>query len=288
MDDQAVGVIDQYPDQQAPPAGRELWHSPGIYILDGAEFLQLTAVASIAGATVQALIRTMNARGVIKRHIMKVAPANTRTAATVKIGVGDGVLLDATIRVTGATPLYGQVGAVLDLIQSNSGEQQATATIGSGYVTATSPIICPIEGPFSFVDGPGAVLTVVGSVPAAGANISEVMPAGARREILSVAFSLTTSAAVANRQVALTLDDGANIFFRDSPAQTQAASLTDNYSFAEGQSKLAAPLAADIMGNLPGGNRMLAGYRMRTVTTLIDAADQYTAPVYLCREWLEL
>lgn len=275
-------------DRQAPPPAWQLWRSPGAYLLDGQEFVRLTVAASVAGVTIKAIVRTINPAGRVTRTQLEIAPSSTRATSTVLRAVGDGAIIDATIRVTAGTPLYGQAAAVLDIVQSNSGEQQPTGTLVGGYVTVSNPLFAPGAMQTAFVDGPGAVRVVVGSVPAAGADILETVPTGARWELVALTALLTTAVAVANRLVALTIDDGANVYFKDSPNFVQTASLTDTYSFADGQNKLATPSATAVVGNLPADGRLLAGHRIRTSTALIQAADQWTAPIYLVREWLEL
>ena len=52
-------------------------------------------------------------------------------------------------------------------------------------------------------------------------------------------------------------------------------------------------LGSIVLGGLTGGALTgpphdLAGWRIRTITTAIDVADQYSAVRYWVREWLEL
>lgn len=61
---------------------------------------------------------------------------------------------------------------------------------------------------------------IVGANPAAGAEVSETVPAGETWCLLGVRVTLVTSATVATRQPILTLDDGTNIFFENPAAST--------------------------------------------------------------------
>lgn len=137
-------------------------------------------------------------------------------------------------------------------------------------------------------DGPGLIRSITGAVPSAGAEISETAPAGSRWELLAFAFSLTTSATVANRAEVLTLDDGANVFWRVPMNVNQTAGATWNYVHAQG---FGSPTISQVLGMgamLPINNRLAAGYRIKTVTAAIQTGDQYTAPQYVVREWRDL
>jgi len=192
-----------------------------------------------------------------------------------------------SMKITTGTVTAGGAWGVFDIVRGLSASQRVVGTLAYDFFTTTDPVMYPGDQTVDPSGGVGNIRSITGSVPAAGAEISEACPVGARWEPVSFTFSLTTSAAVGNRVVALTIDDGANIYFRDSPNVVQAASLTDIYCFAQGQSKLAAPFASDVLGNLPARLTMLAGHRIRTVRAAGDVADQYTAPQYLVRETFE-
>src|SRR5260370_6104942 len=285
------GGLAYYPqaaDTQVPLPGTQANRSFTQYPLTGQDFLRMTLAGSLGGGTVTCSARTLNQVGQVQRHVFAAAPSSNRTVGTSDFNPGDGFLLDVTARVTGGAPIFGQVWCLLELVIGQTAQQQRTVTLAAGYVTANAPVFGPVATAISSLYGDGAIRSITGTVPAAGADISETVPTGARWELISLSAALTSAVAAANRIVALVLDDGANIYFRDAPGFTQVASLTDNYNFAEGQSKLQTPGAPIIMGNVPTNVRLLAGHRIRTVTTAIQGADQWTAPQYLVREWLEL
>ncbi len=211
----------------------------------------------------------------------------SRAVQTANFEIGDGVLLGLVIRAIAGTPLLGQCFVIADLIIGQAGEGQSVQAITEGYVTTNDPVYAPGGREHSPLETPGAMRAIVGSAPALGADILETVPTGARWDLYSFTFNLTTDAVAGSRVVALAIDDGANVYFLDSPNVVQGISLTDKYSFAQGQNKLVAPLLSAIMGDLPAGAQLLAGHRIRTITVAKDGGDQYTAPVYLVREHLE-
>lgn len=113
--------------------------------------------------------------------------------------------------------------------------------------------------------------------PAVGADFV-ITPGGQRSwRIVSLTAVLTTSAAVANRQVRLTADRGGDVWYSQPAANTQAATLADTYAAFTG-----APRDGLIAGTftipLPSAGLLLSpGDNLRSVTALIDVADQWSA-----------
>jgi hypothetical protein len=132
------------------------------------------------------------------------------------------------------------------------------------------------------VPGSGNILSVASADPAAGAEYTHSVPAGKIWRIISLVLPFTTAVAVANRRPVLTIDDGANIVYRapvsaDIPA-SQAAFI------------IAAPYAPSTVGVnnflVPIPELILpAGYRIRTLTTLIQGADDYGVARLMVEEW---
>ena len=159
--------------------------------------------------------------------------------------------------------------------------------LAAGYLTDSKTISWPpgqIEG---FTDGPGLLVTVAGTNPAANAEISEAIPTNTRRRLLAITFNLMTDANVADREVALWLDDGASMKWLALANYDHTASLTRRYSAAKG-----VPLQA---GGSEATERVIpipdiplgAGWRIRTTLTNKQAGDDYGAPSMLFEEWIE-
>lgn len=129
----------------------------------------------------------------------------------------------------------------------------------------------------TYSPGSGEPTVLIGTDPAAGAEISQTVPAGVVWRLTSIRFALTTDATVANRLPVLTFDDGTNVYFTSLANAAQAASLGVNYEAS------ASGISVSVSGQqqmiLPvQGIVMLPGWRVRTVTTAIVAGDNYGAP----------
>lgn len=121
--------------------------------------------------------------------------------------------------------------------------------------------------------------------PSAGAEFTLSAPGQGLWRVMSLAFTLTTSAVVANRRVALLADDATDVWFAAESTVDVAASLTTRFGAYPGAA--AAGLAASVV-NIPlphGGLILQPGHRVRSSTTLIDAGDQYSAIRALVQEY---
>lgn len=148
--------------------------------------------------------------------------------------------------------------------------------MGAGMFTLRPPLLAA---------GPGQIRAVAGADPAAGAEITVRVPETAQWRLLGLRFELVTDATVANRQVDLLIDDGANTVLRIEPPAVQAASLTDGYNYGPGLPARAL-LTSEFLIPLPVKVVLPGGWRIRTVTANLQAADNFGAVYLWVEEWL--
>lgn len=113
--------------------------------------------------------------------------------------------------------------------------------------------------------------------PAAGADLSITPDLFGAQQVIGFNATLTTSAAIANRQVTLTIDDGTVTMFRAVASQVQAAGVTVTYQVFLNSPQLALVAGLTLMAFPSEGHLLRRGWRLRTVTSLIDVADQWSA-----------
>jgi hypothetical protein len=149
---------------------------------------------------------------------------------------------------------------------------------------ATVPMLAFADGSLA-VDG--TPTSVAGTDPAAGAEISETVPAGKRWRVLGIQFTLVTNANVANREPVIVVDDGTNTLFQSPAGANHAASLTWAYSASNVGQPVNGTTATTVRQmNLPA-LLLPAGSRIRTSTTNIQAGDNYGAPRLLVQEFAQ-
>lgn len=146
-----------------------------------------------------------------------------------------------------------------------------------GFVGDAYGVGYPAQGPFVPLQTRGKTTTITTTNPAAGAEVSITVPSGEYWIVKSFRVQLVTAVAVAVRQTHLrfTHRDGGII---EQPANnSQAASATMNYNFAQGAG-LNVTAAVDSQGiSIPSDIILPSGSVIATRTVAIQAADDYTA-----------
>lgn len=139
----------------------------------------------------------------------------------------------------------------------------------------------PLHATPPLFDDNGRTRSVV--LTSVGSDWVAQVPDGFAWDFLWLDAQLSTSAAVANRQLLVTFDDGANKQW-SAQAPVQAASLVINYHLAQALPKDTTD-AARIY--LPGPSEcwMYAGWRVFATTALLDVADKWQVAV-MVREYL--
>lgn len=126
------------------------------------------------------------------------------------------------------------------------------------------------------------------TTPAAGADLSIVVPGGSVWIPRALTATLTTSAAVANRSTMVQLTDGTAVLFTLPTGLAHAASLAARYSWVNGNDFLVGSVAGgNITSDLPD-MALPAGYTITTVTTLVDVADQWSKAFLWVEEILSM
>lgn len=131
----------------------------------------------------------------------------------------------------------------------------------------------------------GQLITYQGSDPAAGVEWSEAVPATKLWRVLSIDATLVTSAVANNRKVRAILDDAANVIHRAVDEGQQAASLTHLYHIAVQNSRPVQDVDHYIPLPFPEAFMLPAGFRVRSSTLLLDAGDNWGAPVFTVQEY---
>lgn len=258
---------------------------PGLYVT-GEERLRLRSFNSAAAVRLNLEARVLRLDGSISPLTDPHIPNTDRTEATTQHAIGEGWLQHVNVRAVAGTPRRGQCFIVVDIVR---GQTNAVAPLGivlQGYAKDTTGLAWPGSPLIDSPDGPGVILSLAGADPAAGAEMSETVPTNARWRLLGVDIPLVTDATVANREVVLTIDDGANIVAEIASGTSHVASTTRRYSFARNVQRGAGATALTVNAPIPDAI-LMGGYRVRTVTTNLQAADNFGAPRLWVEEWIE-
>lgn len=261
--------------------------TPYPFVAGGGDYLRVISLNSLAGVVVEIHGRQAGRgfEGTPFRFVH--VPLSNRMPLSQDFPLNSGLVTNMSVFATTAQPLVGQTFVIIQLVRSLGSTAFVLGTLMQGYVTSTQGLGWPGSPIQSSIEGGGYVRQIVGTQPAAGADIAETVPAGARWELVSMRTHLATSATAGNR--------GANLLFLSGvTAQAYAVSPASigpsfNAFFGYGQGQ---PVAVDFANQvfqapLPIGNRLLAGMQIQTTTTGMKAGDQWDAPQFIVNEWLE-
>lgn len=235
-------------------------------------------------------VRILRPDGIIVPLVFTLNGPTSRVVFSQSFQLLEGFLLSCTITANGAVSNSNLAFATASIIRPPNGITQQYEVLCSGYLNGQNALTFPGGVPARPSDGPGQP-HVGGSLgvgaPAAGADIVFTMPAGARGRIVSISALLTTAVAVANRLPSLIVDDGATAYAVIPSGNTQAASLVQQYTWADSCPQVAL-FDSKVIAPLPSNLVLPPGHRIRTSTTGIQAADQWSAINLMGHEWVDV
>ena len=259
---------------------------PGVF-LRGDEALRITTFNSVAGVNLSIeglfFLAGVGPRAFADRHV----PNTDRTSASSMLRLGEGWLQTLHVRVTAGTVARGECYVLVEIVRgSDTANASPLGTLIQGYVTSSQRrgmIGAPHE---LTTEGPGNVRVVTGNDPAAGAEHSQTVPAGARWRLLAWSAVLVTDATVASRLPALIIDDGANNLLASiCPTALTAGTTTTVTASDFGQ--LAGTAGAVAVIALPRHLILRPGFRIRTSTVAIVAGDNWGPARMWIEEWID-
>lgn len=268
-------------------AGRVI-ASPFQFYTTGEESLRLVTLNSAAGVVLTISGRFLSPSGDILVSRWTHTPNTDRTAKGEVFPLAPGAILNIEIFASTGVPKFGQCYVILALARGDLPALTLFGRLLQGYVTPFGALSYPGSPIASATDGEPPPRTIVGTLPAAGNDVVETVPTGARWELLSVHSTLTMGAAGLASPVAFTLDDGTNTFSRSGTGNAGGATTINPVCFAVGVQQQTVAVAGGVFLGAPiTNNRLLAGHRFRLHTDVNPAQVTWAAPVYNVREWLE-
>lgn len=271
-----------------PIGGGRILPSPAQFYLTGEDQLRIVSACALTGVTIEIRARIADFEGETKAEKWTHIPFTNRSVRTEDFPLGTGSLLNVTAFASGATPRIGQAYVQIQLIRGFGTGALVLGTILGGYVTSTQAMGWPGSPIQHSLESGGYTRTINGSAPAAGVDINETVPTGAEWQLLMLQAQLTTAAGGTNRIPVLNLaPDGTQLSVSATPT-TVAPSASGTFNWNIGM-----PLAVQVqpginIGGLPTEIRMHAGGSFFIQTSALAAGDQWSAPRYLVREWLEV
>lgn len=271
---------------QTPSAHKGPVLAPNGLYVEGDDYLLISSLNAVSNVRITIGGRMITPAGRPQPFRDSHVATADRVAATSTLRLGEGYLVELTAIVEGASPRLGQTFVRVDLVRGDGPGRNVHATLIQGPITAFLRAAWPGTPVQTTVGLPGAIRSVTGTDPAAGAEILETVPTGARWRLITFAAVLTTDATVATREGQLLIDDGSTVVFRSPASNNHVASSAITYSAAA--SSAAMGTSAGVRGvGLHPEILLPAGFRIRTNTINLQAGDNWAAPQLLVEEWLE-
>lgn len=144
-----------------------------------------------------------------------------------------------------------------------------------GTISTLFGLSWPRQPQLTSMQSQGAIEEIPVTSPSAGGDISGSIPSNEMWEIMGVAFKLTTDGTAADRTVAFRFFSNRNYQVKRVATVTQQASETIRYSFVPGGTSgvLLADNSTEVA--IPAGIFIPSGGNFSSVTTNIQAGDQY-------------
>lgn len=260
---------------------------PGYCYVGVDDQLELTQVLLVNNNNVICNVRILRDDGEIIPLVFALTAGAAGAVTQQRFQLVEGYLLSCSLVASFGLNTGNILWASAALIRPPNTALAQYELLASGYPSNNTPIGFPNSVPQRPTDGPGQPRSVTITTPGAGADFLFTIPTSARMRIVSLNAVLTTSAAVANRDVSLVIDDGANVVAELNSGANQLASLTQEYTWGD-----SLPLASVFNGNqmipLPSQLILPPAFRIRSETTAIDVADQWSSIFMLVHEWVDI
>jgi hypothetical protein len=199
--------------------------------------------------------------------------------------VCEGWLTGLLVHPAAYTIPQGACYVVVWLSRGILGRGPAYSALFSGYLGTQRTLSFPGAPQEAMRSGPGNLRLIAGTNPAAAAEITEAVPTGAAWKLHALSAQLVTDATVANRNVRLMADDGANIYVMSDANYAHPGSTTLAYS---AKALPTQAVGASTFVNIPWPHDLVlpAGHRIRTLTQNIQAGDNWGVPLLYVEEWV--
>jgi hypothetical protein len=208
------------------------------------------------------------------------------TQIGVAIPLAEGYLLSITANTLNPTT-RGISFARAFLVRPPASTFNISQMLFSDYITRSMSPGWPGGTLRSGSESTGNVLSVQVANPAAGADWTLVVPGFRRFSIQSFQATFTASAAVANRNISVIVDDGVNtVWTHDASAAVTAGQAVQ--VVATGTSAPVGVITTVLPIVLPPSLRIFAPMRVRVSTGNIQAGDQWSSIWFLVEQWLDI
>lgn len=260
---------------------------PSMLYMAAEDVLFLRALTGSTGQTLQCQGRWMRPDGVVVPFQYQLVLPSNRTTVGLTMALGEGYLLSACVTIITPGSALTQTFALLFLQRPGPSAAGFVQLLTAGTLRVNGFLTYPGGRADLPTDGKGYMRSVQQANPGAGADWTMVVPTNARWRLNSLNAQLATAVAAATRIPQFIIDDGVNILYAVEPVTGEIASSTEQYSLGPGASTTDGAGTASVLP-APDGIYLFGGWRIRTVTAAIQAADQWSNIFASVEEWIDM
>ena len=249
-----------------------------LYVVEGAT-ISFVVQSILVGDTVTCSYRIITADGEVKGFVGRLTTTGAYTQDFLTQTLPECYLLNASLSSFSATS-RGQTWASVRVSGGYATNNNEVWNVTQGYVRTSVPLSFPPSQREDPTDGNGYLRRVVGTAPAGGAECLELTTGLSSNVLTGFFVVLTTDATVANRNVSLMFGGlGSSVYrFRAPTNQTASQVITYRFEPYAGRSGL---IGTDMFVGLPHGLRVDPASQIQTLTSGLQAGDQFSVPQYL-------
>ena len=260
---------------------------PSDLYVDANDALFITSYNAASGLRLDVRAILLRTDGVAVPIELRHVPNTDRTSKTDVFPLTQGFLLSCSVFLGAGSSKRGQTYIQVGVARGFQSSRVTHRLLLQGYTATTVTQTWPGSAVEHPLDGPGYARDLTGTNPAAGVEISETVPTGARWRLHGIKANLITDATVANRRpILLVAVSSVNVIASQQP-QTIAASLNRDVFWSPGLSWETGIAGIDLVAGLPLNVPLLAGWVISTTTVSLQAGDNWGAPEMIVEEWIE-
>jgi hypothetical protein len=254
----------------------------------GEDNLRLTSWNSAAGVRLKLNGRTIDNSGQAKADSWDQTPNTDRSAKSDDLSLSGCTILNLTVFAAAGAPQIGQTFVKVELIRGIGVAAIVLGTILQGYVTTNQAIGFPGSPIQNTTDAQPAVRLITGTTPAPGSEINEVVPTGARWQLVYFQAKLTTGATAGTRGPRLAFNTGTPAFIHFPASSGLAPSLNKFFAWTT-NGLIGSDTSSNVSsGNIPDAAILTAGQSIATNTENLIAGDAWSNVTYGIEERLEI
>lgn len=271
----------------AGPASGRVTPASFPFFTTGEDNLRLLSYNSAPGVALRVNARTLSPGGKVVVSSWKHTPNTDRTLAQDDFTLSGTTILNLVVLVSAGTPRLGQTFVILQLIRGTGTAALVLGVLLQGEVATSQPLGFPGSPIASTSDGGGFQRAIIGTQPAPGVDWIETVPTNARWQLLSCQATIVTAAGGVDRWPGIYHVIGGSQYVASAQTKTTAASSSQSCWWEAGMPLETGFGFVGSVAGIPTPFMLLAGNQFRAITANLQPGDQWTAPNYMVREWLD-